>query len=203
MSVSNGDILKVAYEATLPSGTIVQNVYHLEAHFAAPYGDAAILTAIEAWLEDVYGDVAGSMKSTITTNLCAVDKVAWDGAKWAVTANVGFVLPTIAYAETGETLPQMDAAFAQFLTDRPKSSGKKFLAGYGEAQQDGGILIGAALTDLGLYAQEVLNGIFLQPLNDLVTGVPRSSADVFLPFLLGVVTDLMMTQRRRRQGVGI
>lgn len=203
MTINNGDVLKIAYEATLPSNTIVQNVYHLEAHITAPQTDYLILTAVEAWLEDVYDDVAGSMKSTIVQNLCPVDIVAWDGTKWAVAENIGYVLPTIAYAEAGEALPQMDAAFVLFHTDRPKSNGKKFLAGYGEAQQAGGILTGPALTDLALFAAEVLGGINLAPLNDLVSGVPREAADVFLPFALAVATDLMMTQRRRRQGVGV
>lgn len=203
MTVNNGDVLKIAYQAILPSGTYVQNVYYLEAQLAAPQADASVLTAIETWLEDVYDDVRTSMKSTITQDLCAVDKIAWDGSKWAVTDNLGYVLPSITYTLTDEMLPQMDAAFVLFHTDRPKSNGKKFLAGYTEAMQSDGYLIAGALTSLAAYAAEVLAGIFLGPLNDLVSGVPREAADVFLPFALAVATDLMMTQRRRRQGVGI
>lgn len=202
MTVSPGDILKVTWQATLGSGTIVQNVYHLRSVLVSGRSDANVVADMEQWLEDVYDELVTYMKSSITQDPCSVDVVEWDGTKWEIVHNVGLATPTIAYADTAAILPQQCAAFALFNTARPKSNGRKFIPAFTEAGVENGFLIAGALTAMAAYAAAVLAGYEIAPLDYYVTGIVREAADLFLDFTLAVVVDTVFTQRRRTPGVG-
>jgi len=204
MSVDPNDILKVTMEVTLGDGSIAQNVYHFYAATLGVYGDSTITDAIEDWIETAYNELSADLVDTITQNVCTVQKVVWDGVlgKWVVDALVGYFTPTIVYNNASDPLPNQVSAFATFQTARPKSRGRKFLFPFGEDRQDATILSAPALADMADFAADVLTAIFLGPANNLYPGVVRAAAAEFLGFDVGIVTDLLGTQRRRRPGVG-
>lgn len=203
MTIQNGDILKITYETEMiPTTSIFQNIYYLKFHSIGTIPDVTALSDIEGWLEAAYGEVETDIKSTLTQNLCPVDIIEWDTDQWVVSRNVGYVDPTLTFGDITEMLPQQSAPFALFKTDRPKSNGKKFLAGYCELSSGGGYLESAPLIALAAYASEILNGITIDLDTFYTAGVPRTGSDVWLDFALAVVTNLIRTQRRRVPGVG-
>lgn len=204
MTVTNGDILKVVAEFTLESGTIAQNVYYLIADLIADQADLSVVNAIELWIESAYGQLSAQLYNTITQNVCSVNEIGWNAVseQWEVTRFVGLFTPTIAFSAAVDGLPDQVAALATFTTTRPKTRGRKFMIPFGEASQDSSYLNPAALTAMADYADDILDGIFLGPLNELYSGVPRQAVGEFYEFIMGIVTNVLGTQRRRRPGVG-
>lgn len=202
MSVENGDILRTTANFTLPDGTQYQNVYHHIANFAASFGDPTIVDVLDTWLGNIYSNLLERVNSGTAIGVCNVDKVLWDGEEWAVIANVGSTIPTFVPTGSGDICPNQISPFVVFKTQRPRSVGRKFLFPALEVDQNQGVIVSALITALVAYAAGVMVDINLAPLSDLVAGIPRTAADVFYPFLLAIVTDLVGTQRRRRPGVG-
>lgn len=203
MTLVNGDILKVTWECAFPDGELSQNVYRLRLTTLGFLTDVAVLSHIETWLETVYTTLVSEVKSGMVIQPCTVDLEEWDTDKWVISRNIGYVTPTVAFGETGELLPKQCSAFAQFKTDRPKSSGRKFLAGFTEPDTTFGYLSSTALSALADYAAAVLLGIPVDLDTYFTSGIVRQAANEFLPFLLAIVTDTMFTQRRRVRGVGV
>ena len=202
MTVSNGDVLKTTTPYTLNDGTIMQNVYHHVANFIDPVADGTVLAAIETWLEGALAYLAPSVHSTVTMGLTSVDKVAWDGAKWEVTENVGTFLATFSPAAATDPMPNQNSPYVVFKTARPKSTGMKKLFPFTEVNFQGSTVVAALVASIVDYASEVLNNIVIGVAHNLVPGVPRTAADAFLEFTLAVVDNITGTQRTRKPGVG-
>lgn len=202
MTVVNGDVLRITVNFLLPDGTQFQNVYHMIAQFVASFGDTTITDEIEAWVEGVYAAIITMVNSGTTEQVSSVDKIAWTGSEWEVTANVGTFVPEFVPTGAGDITPNQISPFVVFKTERPRSVGRKFLFPVMETDQNQGILVGGAITLLVAYAAEVMTDITMAPLSTLIPGIPRTAVNTFLTFLLAVVTDIVGTQRRRRPGVG-
>ena len=202
MTIVSGDVLRTTANFTLPDGTLYQNVYHHQRTGVGILTDSAHVIAIDTWLTALYTHIYATIRATTTADLCSVDRVAWDGSAWAVVENIGTFVHTFAPTGASEEMPNPTSPFVTFKTSRPGSVGRKFLFPMTETQFFEGILTGSTLTVIVAYADAVLTNIVVAALNDLVPGIPRTAVDVFLPFLIGVVTDVAGTQRRRRFGVG-
>lgn len=202
MTVVDGDVIRTTANFTLRDGSLYQNVYHHILEGTAPFGDATVVTALDTWLTSVYDAIRTHVTVTAVGNLCSVDKVAWDGAKWAVVSNLGTFVHTFVPVGAGDEMPNQVSPFVTFKTERPKSVGRKFLFPLLETSFTEGQLTSTVVAILVAYANLVLADVNLSPLNDLVPGIPRTGADVFLVFLLAIVTNIAGTQRKRRLGAG-
>jgi hypothetical protein len=203
VTVSNGDILKVVIEFNLPNGTIGQNVYYFRAQLAAAQADQTVLNNLETWVEALYANLEPQIVSSVTFNDMVVDVVAWDGTKWETTYHVGTEDLDITPTSAAEALPNQVSPFATFNTERPKSKGRKFCAGFGETSTVGSILAAGALADMVAFATDALDNIVIGLFNDLIPGIVRKGVNEFLDYLSATVTNVVGTQRRRRPGVGI
>ena len=202
MTVVNGDVLRITVNFSLPDGTQYQNVYHMIAQFIASFGDSTVVDEVKAWVEAVYATVITMVNSGTTEQVSSVDKVAWTGTEWEVTANVGTFVPSFAPTGAGDVCPNQISPFVVFKTERPRSVGRKFMFPVMETDQNQGILSPGAIALLVAYAAEVMTDITMAPLSTLIPGIPRTAVNAFLTFFIGVVTDIVGTQRRRRPGVG-
>lgn len=203
MSVAPNDKVRLTSEFTLPSGSIVQNIYHFRANFAAAQADATVINSLKTWVEDVLDNIEAAIKSTVTVNLHQVDVEAWDGTKWEITANVGTFTPSFTPTETtADIMPNPDSPFIVFNTSRPKTKGRKFMWGFTELNFNGSYLQTALVTALVAAATDMLANGAIDLLNYLVPGVPRSASNTWFDFVNAVVTNIAGTQRRRRPGVG-
>lgn len=204
MAVNPADKLKTIVEHELWDGTIVQNVYHHRVVAIAPWADATVVTAIKGWIDGAYNFWEGHCEQNVIPKLSTVDKVEWDGSKWAVTYNVGVFTPGFVPTVTWEPTPNQYSPFIVFQTERPKTKGKKFLFGLCEDENDGSVLASAVVTALVSLAGDILTDVPLSlPLEYLVSGVPRKAVNDWYDFIAAVVTNIGGSQRRRRPGVGV
>jgi len=202
MTVVNDDVLRVTCNFLLPDGTQYQNVYHYIAAFVASFGDSTVVTLIQTQMEAMYAEMVTVVNTGTVEQVSSVDKVAWDGLEWAVTANVGTFIPAFAPSSAGDITPNQISPFVVFKTERPRSVGRKFMFPVMEVNQNQGILTAPQIAALVAYAAEVMTDITMAPLSTLIPGIPRTAVNSFLVFLLAIVTDIVGTQRRRRPGVG-
>lgn len=204
MTVDNNDKLKVVWEATLDDGSIIQNVYYLIAQLLVGQAEGTVLTQVELWLEGAYNELSAELLTSMTQNICTVSEVVWNASEsfWEVDRLIGYFTPTITFNNATDGLPNQCSSVPVFPTGRPKTRGRKFLPPFGEDRQADGILIAASLAAVADYADDILNGITIGPGNELVSGVIREGVNEFAVFAVGVVSDLLGTQRRRKPGVG-
>lgn len=204
MSVATNQILHCVIEATLGQGTVVQNRKRFKTEFASPLSDATVLNAVKTWVETLYGFVASEIKSNVTLEDGTVDVIEWNAVEsvWEVIQNVGIYSPLDTFASVDEALPNQCSAFVIGNTARPKSKGRIFVFPFTEAFQNHGILTSIAMTALGLFAAQYIAD---QPISAdaLLTGIVRETSSEWLPFLTVSFQDVIGTQRRRRQGIGM
>lgn len=139
MTVVNGDILRTTANFLLPDGTQYQNVYHHICQFVASFGDSTVVTEIDTWVGNVYSNLIARVNSGTVVQVCNVDKVAWNGTEWAVTANVGSFVPTFVPTAAGDITPNQISPFVVFKTERPRTVGRKFMFPVMETDQNQGV----------------------------------------------------------------
>lgn len=203
MTITAGDVLKSTVGFTLNDGSICQNIFHYKRWGIGILSDQAHVDAIETKVENMYAEVDDMISDDVSVNLCSVDKVEWVTDHWEIVENIGTFVPTITFAGTGEMLPNQSSAYVLFKTARPKTVGRKFLIPFEESRQSGSYLVQAAVDALVLWGDAALADILLQIGTDwLIPGVVRTGVDAWYPFDLGIVTNVLGSQRRRRPGVG-
>lgn len=205
MAILAGAVLRTTVNFTLGDGSQYQNVYH---HQRIGPGllltDAQHVAALASWAETMYAELDDSVADDVVEGLSTVDRVEFVEGEWKVTEAIGTF--TIAWVPTGAAnaaLPNQLSAFVSFKTARPKSVGRKFLFPMLEGGIVGGLLGGPEVAALVAWADDAVNNVEVDfPLDYLVPGLARVGVDAFLDFTLGLVTNLMGTQRRRRRGYG-
>lgn len=202
MAIEVGDVLRVTANFILFPGIQYQNVYHYLYDGIPVVDDQNAVDAIETALDLAYDELVGLVSPDTDVDLSSVDKVEFLEGEWTVTENIGTFTPTLTAVGTGNTLPYQSSPFVTFKTSRPKSVGRKFLFPMTEPQQDSTIIIPAAVTALVAYAAVILDDITVELINLLHPGIVRTGVDDFLVFTVGVVTNVLGSQKRRRPGVG-
>lgn len=110
--------------------------------------------------------------------------------------------PTLVAGSTAiNMLPEMDAVCVFWRTTRPKTRTSKFLAGYTEASNNGGLVGGAAVTAAKLYGDRLLSG-FAADGAVMQYGAFNKLASRFTLVNSRVVPARFRTQKNRRFGVG-
>lgn len=204
MTVANGDVLKAVAQYVLDDGSIVQNVFHFIAEFLTTQSGAAVMGAIQGYLEDIYDDLLASISNTTVADPYTVHKVEWDAVdgQWETTELVGTDDSPTTFTGTGDWYPNQVSGVLTANTARPKSRGRKFLIPFLETGAIGNDIVSAVLTAMGLALNHYIADQAIDVDNRLSPGVPRTAANEFLPFSNGVVNSLLGTQRRRKPGVG-
>lgn len=204
MTVTNGDILKAAMELVFVDSSIMQNVYYFKAVFSDDQTDAAVLAAINTYLDDIYTAIDDYVKSNVTINPCEVSEVEWNAgeSKWLTSRVLGTTTPVVTFTDALEGLPRQCAAVMLANTLRPKTRGRKFFGGLCEDDQVGSYWVSSFLTALGVALNHYLADETVSGTNVLSPGVASTLAGVFYDFTDGVVNDIVGTQRRRTPGVG-
>lgn len=202
MALSVGDIVRTSCNFVLGSGDQYQNVFH---HiFDGPGGviDSAVVSDIKDWADVMYSEYDATVDNAVIETLSFVDQVEFIDGEWKVVANIGTFTVAMTPGAAAIVLPNQSSPFVVFKTARPQSVGRKFLFPCIAASQDNGIIDGATVTLITAWAADALADITLLLANVLHPGVVRTGVNDFLPFTVAVVTNLIGSQRRRRQGSG-
>lgn len=204
MPVSDGEFLRLAINGSLDDGTKVMNRKTWLCQFTTQQTDAAVLNALETWVETLYAFVASQIDGDAALEQCNVDVIEWNAVDsiWEVARNVGVFTPTDTFANASDPLPNQCAAFVIGNTTRPKTKGRLFLFPFGEDTQDHGILGAGALTALGNFATQYITDQTIGAGNVLISGIVREFVNFWYSFQSVVYDDVIGTQRRRRFGVG-
>lgn len=202
MALGVGDVLRTTCNFSLINGVQYQNVYHHIFDGIGGVSDAAVVADIKTWAESMYATLAGHVLIGTVEQLSSVDQVEWVVDQWKVVANIGTFTPVFTPTGTGGQCPNQVSAFVVLKTARPKTVGRKFTFPTLEGDQNLGIIDAPTIAALVSYASYVINDITIDVANVLHAGVPRTSVNNFELFYVGVVTDLLGTQRRRRPGYG-
>jgi hypothetical protein len=204
MTVSPGDIVRLAVRMTGPQGQDIMNVYHVQHAGGVGVSDAAFLTAMETWIDTMYSRLNTVIEATQEPLDIKVDVVEFSGGLWQIVRNIA----TIGWggifnsSASGDNYAPGVACLVLLRTLVGKVLGRKFIGTLAEAVlQDNGEPIAAAITALTNYANDILTG-FTVAAQDFVSGVPSSKLGIFAEFVEAQVSKEAAYQRRRavRQG---
>lgn len=202
MALGVGDVVRTSVNFLLANGVQYQNVYHHIFDGIGGISDAAVVADIQAWAEAMYDELVTYTHDGVVEQLSFVDQVEFVVDKWEVVDNIGTFTPNfVPVMNTGVT-PNQVSPFVVFKTSRPKSVGRKFLFPAPEGNQDQGIMGAPYVAAVVAYADDAVNDIVLDVVNDLHPCIVRTGVNDILVFESAVVTDLLGTQRRRRPGYG-
>lgn len=202
MALGVGDIIRTSCNFLLGSGDQYQNVFHHIFDGIGGISDEAVVADIKDWADAMYGEYDTVVDVAVTEVLSFVDQVEFIEGEWKVAANIGvFTVEMNNIADTAP-LPNQSSPFIIFKTARPKSVGRKFLFPCLATNQDAGIISGGTVTLITAFAADALADIVLDIVNELHPGIVRTGVNDFLGFTVAVVTNLIGSQRRRRQGYG-
>lgn len=204
MAIVDGDVLRVSANFELPGGHLYQNIYTYIRDGTDPFSDAAHIAAIKAGLEGAYDEILAQVQENTTAQLSSVDRIEFNEITdtWEVVENIGTFTLSFTPIGTGDGLPFQSSPYVIFKTQRPRSTGKKFLFPFIETQQISTILVAGAVTAVTAYAAAALADINLGGDATLAPAVVRTGVQSVLLLLVAVVSDVLGTQRRRKPGVG-
>lgn len=180
------------------AGQVILNVYqHIHAG-SASVTEAAVLVALRTWLEGIY---------TVFDNNLANDLV-WEGydsrniTRGTPVGSAAFALLTVGGSAT-QAEPLQVAAVVRFPTDYSGSQLRKFVPGMTTGRLDeNGILTAAAQADILAGFATCLTPMSVSG-ESFVYGRDNPAEARFAAAQSVVVNDVVGTQRRRKQGVGL
>lgn len=206
MTVQDGDVLQAVMEVVLGDGSINQMVFWYAADFVAEQTDSAVRAAMRTNVDAIMNAVETMCPNDWDVNPVKMSRMAFNAVtdQWEKIADLGVeTLTLFVPSDNTDPLPNQCSAVMTAATALPKTRGRKFFPAFGEDSQVGGILTSGVLTLMANALANYLADEEISTNNVLEPGVTRTGVDAFRPFTSGVVNDIMGTQRRRKQGVGI
>ena len=204
MAVYDGDVVKVAAEFNVPDGAIGQNVFYWRANLAADGTDAALLTAVEAFLEDFYTDILGLLVDDVSFRQSTVSKMVFTGTpgQWETAAIYGYVTPDVTPTNTDDPAPNVVAASLVAYTGRPKTRGRKQIGGVAETAFTDNDMSATAISYMAAAAVDYLSDYVVAAAGEIIPCVIRAAAGETKDLLSCVVNSIAGTMRTRKPGVG-
>lgn len=203
MSIIVGDILRVVAVMIWDDGGIAQNVFNaVISGTGGPYDEQDIVDDAEAWLDDMYANLTSKCPTELDGSEVRV--YIYDGIDddWdEVGSNVWGWNPSA----TDSQLPRGVAGLINAKTLDPDVSGKKYLAGFTELQNEEGLWAAATLASMVLFGVDWTTA-FVGAVStaDWVPGVWSVVNTNLHPFSgTEIIPTIPAYQRRRKPGVGI
>lgn len=200
MSVSAGDIFRVAVKYSLPDLVTAYNVLGLYCT-AGSCTDAELLTAVDSWLTTAYAYLQSSLSDAIDIDEARVSKMLWVATEWVVQEIIGTVYPTFTSTDTQDMLPHAVAAVVTMPTIVPRRKGKIFVPGMTDSDADASTLASGMVTALGNFASGIQT-VLLPGTANLWYYILCNDGTV-RNAISATVGSLSGTQRRRKPGVGV
>lgn len=197
MTVQVDDVVRVTADFTPAVGSTVQNVFHLQNKDVA-VSEAGALTDILVILEALYAIINAIIHASQTFDTIRAINVTQE-------TDVGVAVPadTTPFSGTGEVSPLQNAWGLNLTTERLNVYGRKFWGSAIETQSGNtGILTGTAITAVAASG-DFMTALQVATNSEWEFGVVAGSDGAFLPFLSYSLPVTVVTQRRRRLGVGI
>lgn len=197
MTVQNNDVLRVDLEQQCPTANPIMNVYTMRLAGGGPVAEADVLTDLTVIFTALITLIKAVQSTALIYDIIRIINKTQDSEVGII---ADFVLDTGDLASDLE--PAQSAYGITLSTSRLASVGRKSIGGYeSTGSLIGGIVVAARILDLAdigdhLTAQHVESGRTYE------YGIDSVPAAAFLPFLTTSITPTVVTQRRRRIGVG-
>jgi len=205
MAVQDGEIVRVVVRFKRTGSGDIVNRYYWQ-YSGVGDSDQDIQTNVVLKVNEMYDNFYGQLWSGLDPFDIKADVVDWLDGKETTVRTVFVTSWTMTNAPSGGTdsMPPMDAAIINYRTLRPQTFGRKYIGGFLESVQNGGDLTSAFVTQLEAFVVDHLVDIITTngTMNPGVLGKTFNVIDHFWPFLEGVVSSLVGTQRRRRANRG-
>lgn len=197
MAVNYLDVLTIICKMT-QAGQQIRNVYEVIHTGTITLDNLPVLNAALAWAESIYAPLFGSMTNQLSFDTVQVN----NKTQGTIIGEAAF--PTLTAGGDADTAsPLQISAVVRFPTGFKGSQGRKFIPGLCEDDLEAnGILSAAWQSALATTAANALNGFTVSG-NLFVYGADNPGLGRFAAFQSGIVNDVVGTQRRRKQGVGI
>jgi hypothetical protein len=197
MPVKPNDVIKVIAKFT-QAGQVLLNVYELFHTGVDDLLDNIVFAAAGTWLEDIYDGLVATQTSELSYDTYQVINETQEyqlGEDDWPSLTVG--------SSAGEASPLQVAYLMRFPTNYLGSQGRKFIPGCNEsALEDNGIVGTSTLANLATAAATIAAG-FDVGANHFHPGVNNTEKGRFAGFQSAIVNDVVGSQRRRKQGVGV
>lgn len=196
MTVSLGDIVRITPRFEMYEED-VQNVYHVKVNAGGDVDDSVFDAGAVAWLETVYNNLNGDISDEMDRLDIVIQNIT-EGTPARFLQWTTYPTPT----DTNTPLPLQCTGLISFPSDTVKSIGRKFIAGWTEADNDDpGIPTSGALSALADVAADIVLG-WAAGGQTLIPGNWNDNTSHFAFWMFATVAGFWATQRRRRAGVG-
>lgn len=203
MAIETDDIFTQVITFAIGTGDEFQNKFTWK-YTGSGYSEAGLIGGMDTWAENFYELMDDQMVSTTSAFVSEYDKIAWDDVDdvWETVANIGMGSGAVTLLNATDLLPFQCAPCLVGFTAKPKSRGRKSIPLFCEDQQAASTWVAAAETALIAALAEYLTSHTIVTNHDVVPGVASTTWGIFLPFVSGLVKDIVFTQRRRTLGRG-
>jgi len=206
MPLDIGDVVRVAMTGTAPQAAVFQNVWHYVVTTGSAIGEAAIVAAIKANVEDSFLEIDSFLSDEYSWDSIDVwvrDKAlqVWNGIGSAALTGLDGL-------STSDPEPHGVAAVGLIVTDLLRRQGRTFVPGIGEGTTVDGLLTPTFLVGFALYLADFVEA--LTPVGGTLTWctynteVGSDYEETFSEYAGTVIlNDIVGYQRRRKPLVGI
>ncbi len=205
--LTHNNIIQADVFISMPESQEAHNIYTYQRNDAEE-DDLNLhptMVALTAALTSFYTECAPLMHPDVSVEYIVYRIGEWeeeDGVySWHYSSEIQRDYLNIDGTSTGQMLPHQCAMLLTADTDRPKTLGKKYIPGITEEHQDSGRWITSALLGAVDILVEYLLPIVVADFG-LAPGV-ASKIGTFVPFVSGVIGEIVSSQRRRKIGVGV
>jgi len=200
MTVSSGDVLRVALHYTMPEQVDAYNIIGLLCT-AGTATDAQVITALATWTNTMLATIVGAVENSVACAQGRVAKMIWSVSYWQVQTIIGTYIPTWSPTNANDMLPHAVAPYITLETADPRRKGKLKFCGFCEDNQDDSIIEAATATAMGNFATALRTALTpgTASLSYAVLGDDGTARLSTAALVRGVVGS----QRQRKPGVGI
>jgi hypothetical protein len=194
--VEPGDVVRVTAKMSI-LGTDIRNVYHAQYAGSEGVEDVYFVADTADRLDDAYDYIYHMHSTSMSYDTIEFFNITQDRPMDEV------VWPTMTAGNSSADLTALQTApLVVFGTDAPRSSGRKYLPPVVvDVMEPAGEIAGATLATIASYAAEILTDWFFTN-GSAQFGAWSKKYSRFAPYVVGVVDELIRTQRRRVTNVG-
>lgn len=209
MTVPIGTWLQTTVSFYPETSGVAQNVFHWKVSGSAPPAEGLVLTALSTALTAFYAEFEAFWADTMVSPLVTVDVIDWNAIEgaWRIQYHLGdFNLTTIAGTLVDDPLPAGVSLLVSFVPIYRNHTGKKYIAGFTEYDNDTqgtpgtGLIAAAALAAAQLIAHDWTIESGLSTL--AYTILDRTLGEFNYMPIAGIIRNNWSYQRRRKEGVG-
>ena len=198
MAVNPLDVITITAKF-VQAGQQLRNVFQVIHAGVSSFAESAVYSALSDWLDDAYS----TLQPGLTDELAFTTIEAVNSTQKTVVGEAAWPTLTVGGAAVNEAEPLQIAALVRFPTNFQGAAGAKYIPGLTEGQlEPNGIISSGTLGGLATFGSDIVAGFQVSG-EDFVPGADNPDKLRFAAFTSVVVNDVVSTQRRRKQGVGI